>query len=65
MGFKSHICIKKKNQVSSGFARVWSGYCLIRSFIKPGPVLPPGRPAGPDRAGFINNDVHSLLEIEN
>jgi hypothetical protein len=48
---------KKKNRVSSGFARVarvWPGCCHSRSFVKPGPVQPPGRP-GPGstrRAGL-------------
>jgi len=46
MDFKSHIK-KKKKRVSFGFARVacvWSDCCHSRSFIKPGPVQPPGRP---------------------
>ena len=62
MGFKSHI--KKKKTVSRpgspgspGFRvdppgrRVWPGCCHSRSFIKPRPVQPPDRPAGP---GLIN-----------
>ena len=48
-----HLKKKKKNRVRLGHpgsgstrrvARVWPGYCHSRSFIKPGPVQPPGWP---------------------
>ena len=55
MGFKSHISKKKKKpglvRVRPGspgstrrVVRVWPGCCHSRSFIKPRPVQPPGRP---------------------
>jgi len=41
--------------------RVLPGYFPGRSFIKPEPVQPPGRPAGPGRAGFNNYASGDLL----
>ena len=46
-------------------ARVWPGCCHSRSFVKPGPVQPPGRPgpgstrrAGPGLITVYETTIH-------
>jgi hypothetical protein len=65
MSFKSHIWRKKIIGSRSGLPGSWvdqvlPGCCPGRSFIKPGPVQPLGRPA---RSGLITRNIVTRTDL--